>query len=264
VANSASGESVIRRVAKIMASFDDSHPRLTVSALARRSGLPQTTAYRMVEELVLEGLLQRDTAGMVQIGNRLWERVSRSSPTLGLREAAMPFMEDVQVVVGHHTALGVLDSDEVLYIERLGSRSSTISIARLATRLPLHGASSGLVLLAFADPAYQDQILSRRLERFTPSTVTDPGMLRRELAEVRRQGFAVRAGIIVPESSGIAVPVFDADGTVVAALSVIVPVGQENAAATVPLLRAAARGISRALGWSGGGDGTVRRSVAQP
>lgn len=229
--------------------------------MARRAGLPQSTTYRMVDELVLEGLLQRNQNGLIQIGNRLWAQVSGSSPMLGLREAAMPFMEDVQSVVGHHTALGVLEGDEVLYIERLGSRTSTINIAEVARRLPLHGASSGMVLLAHAPADFQERVLSRRLTKFTSQTVVDPAVLRRQLADIRQKGFAVRSGIIIAPSSGIAVPIFGADGQVVATLSVIVPINEENVAARVPVLRAAARGISRALGWQGRTPEHVRQSV---
>jgi DNA-binding IclR family transcriptional regulator len=261
MANSTSGESVIRRVAKILGAFDGSHTALSVAAMARRADLPQTTTYRMVDELVLEGLLQRDPNGLIQIGNRLWAQVSRSSPMLGLREAAMPFMEDVQAVVGHHTALGVLEGDEVLYIERLGSRTSTINIAEVARRLPLHGASSGMVLLAHAPAEFQERVLSRRLTKFTSQTVVDPAVLRRQLADIRQQGYAVRSGIIIAPSSGIAVPIFGVDDKVVATLSVIVPINEENAAARVPVLRAAARGISRALGWPGREPEHVRQSI---
>lgn len=263
MANSASGESVIGRVARIIGAFDGSRHGLTAAALSRRAELPMTTTYRMVDELMVEGLLERQPDGLVQLGTRLWEIVSRSSPVSGLREVALPFMEDVQAVVGHHTALGVLDGDEVLYIERLGSRTSTINIAHTATRLASHATSSGLVLLAHSPKEFQDRFLSRPLERFTERTIVDPGQLRRHLAQVKQQGYSAMAGIIVPESSGVAVPVFDADGSVAATLSVTVPLHEENVPATVPVLRTAARGVSRALGWSAdtGGSAPLRRSV---
>ena len=85
-------------------------------------------------------------------------------------------------------------------------------------------------------------------------------MLRKHLAEIRQRGYAAVPGVIVPETTGIAVPIFGPDDTAVAALSVIVPLTEENTGARVPLLMAAARGISRALGWSGELKGTLRQS----
>lgn len=260
MANSSSGESIIHRFVKIVSAFDDTHRSLTVADLARRTDLPARTTYRLVNDLLLEGLLQRERGGQVRIGNRLWELASRSSPMSGLRQAALPFMEDVQSVVQHHTTLGILDGNDVLYIERLVSDSSAVNITRLAGRLPIHGTSSGLVLVAFSPANVQEQLLSRQLTRYTDFTITDPAELRRHLAEIRQRGFAVMAGIIVPESSGIAVPVFGPDNAVVAALSVVVPRQEENVPARVQVLMTAARGISRALGWKGKLQGAVRRS----
>ncbi|MCG2620727.1 IclR family transcriptional regulator [Arthrobacter sp. I2-34] len=265
MANSPSGESVIRRLIKIISAFDAAHTSMPVAGLARRTGLPVTTTYRLVDEMLDEGLLERDNRGQVRIGVRMWELVSRSSTMLGLREAAFPFCEDVHSVVQHHTTLGVLDQDEVLYIERLSARSSALNIAKIAGRLPIHACSSGLVLLAYGPAGYQERILGGPpLTKYTDNTITDPAQLRRHLAEIRQRGYAAMRGIIVPESSGIAVPVFDAENKAVAALNVIVPAHEENTAATVPVLKAAARGISRALGWRGELTGTVHQTIKIP
>jgi DNA-binding IclR family transcriptional regulator len=233
---------------------------MSVAQLGRRAGLPATTTYRLVDDLLRERLLEREAGGNVHIGTRMWELVSRGSKVLGLREAALPFMEDVQAVVQHSTTLGILDADEVLYIERLGSHSTIVDITKIAGRLPMHATSSGLVLLAHSPKEYQDAVLSRQLKKFTETTLTDSDQLRRHLAEIRKRGFAAMPGVIVPESSGIAVPVHGPDNAVVAALSVVVPRNEENTAARVPVLLAAARGISRTLGWHGELTGTLRQS----
>ncbi|WP_347111074.1 IclR family transcriptional regulator [Paenarthrobacter sp. S56] len=260
MANSPSGESVISRVVRLVEAFDDGHRTMSVAALSRRSGLPVTTTYRLVDELLAEGLLEREANADVRIGTKLWELASRSSRMMGLREAALPFMEDVQSVVQHSTTLGILDSDEVLYIERIGSRESMVDITKVAGRLPVHGTSSGLVLLAHSPAAYQELFLSRPLQKFTDSTLTESSELRRHLAQIRQQGFAVMPGIIVPESSGIAVPVHGPSNAVIAALSVVVPRNEEDASSRVPVLMAAARGISRSLGWRGELKGALRQS----
>ena len=167
MANSASGESIIGRFVKIVSAFDDRHTSMSAAELGRRTGLPVTTTYRLVNDLLRERLLEREPGGDIHIGTRMWELVSRGSKMLGLREAALPFMEDVQAVVQHSTTLGILDSDEVLYIERLGSDKTIVDITKIAGRLPLHATSSGLVLLAHAPTAYQDSFLARPLTKFT-------------------------------------------------------------------------------------------------
>lgn len=127
------GESVLARTVRIVESFRSDDSLLTVSEIARRSGLHISTTSRLIDELVGCGWLEREDR-KVRIGVRLWEVASRASPTLGLREAAMPFMEDLHAVVGQHTQLGVLEGDEVLFIERLTAPGAVVNYTRIAGR----------------------------------------------------------------------------------------------------------------------------------
>ncbi|WP_078600678.1 helix-turn-helix domain-containing protein [Streptomyces violens] len=144
MARSTSGESLLTRAVRIFDAFGPEAPALTVTEIARRARLPRATAGRLVEELVRHGLLRRDGRRRIRIGVRFWELAQRASPTLTLREAAMPFMADLHAVVGHSTQLGVLDGAEVLFVERLTAPDAVVNITRIAGRLPLHASSTGL------------------------------------------------------------------------------------------------------------------------
>lgn len=248
------GESVLSRAVRIFAAFTPDDTTLRVSEIARRTGLHVATVSRLVAELVGHGLLAREPDRRVRIGVRMWELALRASPTLTLRDAAMPFMEDVHDTVGHHVQLGVLDGDEVLFVERLSAPGAVINYTRVAGRLPLHASSSGLVLLAHGTHELREQVLSGPLPGYTRHTLTTPRDLRAALAGIRRQGFAHCPGHVHEDALGIAVPVRDGRGTVVAALSAIVPNDAEGRS-LVPVLRAAARGITRTLS---AGPGTPR------
>ena len=142
----------------------------------------------------------------------MWELASRSSDTVSLRDAAIPFMDDLHAVVRQHTQLAVLDGAEVLYLETKSARGAeVVKITRTASRLPVHACSSGLVLLAHAPLAAQDKILANRLEALTPLTVTDPNELRRQLAETRYRGYAAVHGAVHEQATGVAVPIFGPD-----------------------------------------------------
>lgn len=247
MARSAAGESVLSRAVRVLEAFGPDSPVLGVSELARRAGLPLATASRLVAELVRHGLLEREPDRRVRVGLRMWELASRASPALDLREAAMPYMEDLHAVVRQHTQLGVLEDRQVLFLERLTARGSVVNFTRIAGRLPLHVSSAGLVLLAHAPAELQESVLAGPLEAYTPATVTDPAALRRLLAQVRRDGAVVAPGYVHPDATGLAVPVRGRSGTVQAALSVVVP-NDASARSCLPLLRYAARGLSRSLG----------------
>lgn len=249
MANSSSGESVLHRVVKVLSVFDADHPSKSIADIARRAGLPVSTTHRLVVEMIAERLLSRTEEGDIQLGVRLWELGTAGSHVTALREAALPFMEDVFSVVQQHTTLGVLDAGEMLYIERLGASSSAVSIARIAKRIPLYACSSGLVLLAFSPMSLQNEILALPARRFTHDTITNSHQLRQRLADVRRTGYAIVEGAIVAESTGVAVPIFGAHNEIVAALNVIVPKAEPGPGQHIPVLKTAALSISRALGW---------------
>ncbi|MGF0313317.1 IclR family transcriptional regulator [Rhodococcus sp. IEGM1428] len=244
----ATGESVLARGVRVIESFALDDRTLTVTDIARRSGLHIATASRLIEELVGAGWLEREGRNL-RIGVRLWEVVSRASPTVGLRQAAMPFMEDLHAVIGQHTQLGVMEGGEVLFVERLTAPDAVVNYSRIAGRLPVHASSSGLVLLAYSPQEQQERAISGPLKVFTDQTLRTSRELRTVLAEVRRQGFAFCAGHIYPETTGIAVPVRNSDQTVVAALSVIVP-NDDAARSLIPALQAAGRGASRVMSTS--------------
>ena len=246
MANSPSGDSLTERIVRILETFSAERTVQTAAEIGRRAALPSSTAHRQVDALVDAGLLERDDDSRVRLGMRLWELALRGSDALRLRQAAMPFMERVQAAIREHTQLAVLEQDEALFLERLSSPDSGANITRIAGRLPLHASSSGLVLLAFGSRDLQERVLAGTLTRRAPETITDAAALRRTLADVRRQGYVIAPGSIEAVSTGVAVPVRDASGAVVAALSVVLPRGTPTAAA-LEELRAAAAGIRRAL-----------------
>lgn len=244
VANSVSGDSVVDRVVRVIAAFPEGSGSLQLSDLAIRAGLPLTTAHRLVRQLAGHGLLETGDGGTVRLGLRLWELVNRNSPTLALRQAAIPFMEDIQQVLNQNINLAVLDGWEALFVERLSRRGSVANRAQVAGRMPVHVSSAGLALMAFQGRTVQQDYL----KQFTdPAGKVQPETVRTLLAETARQGFAQLAGVVDPDTWGIAVPVLDARQAAVAALGVVVPLREVRLQALVPALQTAARGIARRL-----------------
>lgn len=246
MANSASGDSMLDRTVRILETFTADRTVQTAAQIGRRAGLPSSTAHRLVDSLVASGLLDRDDDHRVRLGLRLWELAQRGSLALRLRQAALPAMERVQARIREHTQLAVLEQDEALFLERLSSPTAGANITRIAGRLPLHASSSGLVLLAHASTDLQERIARAPLAALTPETITDPDALRRKLAEIRRLGHVVMPGSIETVSTGVAVPVRDGEGAVVAAVSAVLPRELPTAPA-VAALRAAADEIRDTL-----------------
>ena len=220
---------------------------MSLSEIARRAGLPLTTAHRLVAELCASRALERDGDRTYRIGLRLWEIASLAPRGVPLREAALPFLEDLYEVTHENVQLGVREGREVVYIERIAGRRAVGVLTRVGGRFPLHASGNGLVLLAHAPEAVQREVLEGPLERFTEHTVTDPARLRRMLEQIRRDGFAVSERQVTVDALSVAAPIVDASGAVIASLSIVSRAERTAVARLAPVVRAAALGTSRAL-----------------
>jgi DNA-binding IclR family transcriptional regulator len=237
------------RLLDVLAAFDQRNLALSLTEISRRADLPLATAHRLVGALARWGALERDEGGDYHIGLRLWELASLAPRGVGLREAAMPFLEDLYELTHENVHFAVRDGAEVVYIERISGRTAVKVRSHVGARWPLHATGVGLVLLAHADAELQDRVCNGPMRAFTPHTVTDPARLRRMLAQIRQTGFAVSDRQITTDALSVAAPVRGRRGEVVAAVSVVVHAEGRPTQALVPMVRVAARGISLALGW---------------
>ncbi|MEU6082462.1 IclR family transcriptional regulator [Streptomyces sp. NPDC047108] len=247
--------SVADRLLRVLEAFDLERPALSLTDISRRAGLPLATAHRMVSKLVSWGALERDDSGEYHIGLRLWEVGALAPRGIGLRDAALPFLEDLYEATHENVHLAVLDGTDTVYVERLSGRSAVGVLSRVGARWPLHATGVGLVLLAHSSPELQERVCAGPLRAFTPHTITDPALLRRTLAEVRHRGCAISERQITDDAVSVAAPVRGPHGDVMAAVSVVVPVDDARTRTLVPAVQVAARGISRSLDRPGALDG---------
>ncbi|MER6224060.1 IclR family transcriptional regulator [Streptomyces sp. 900105755] len=245
----AAARSAPDRLLAVLAAFDHGHPALSLTDISRRAGLTLTTAHRLVGALTAWGALERDADGRYHVGLRLWELAALAPRGLALRQVALPYLEDLYEATHENVQLAVRDGSDVVYIEWLSGRSAVGVHIRVGARWPLHATGVGLALLAHEAPGFQRAYCAGPLTSFTPYTVTDPDLLRRSLAEVRRTGAAVSSRQVTDDALSVAAAVRGATGQVVAAVSVVVPEADAQVPVLVPAVRLAARGISRALGW---------------
>jgi DNA-binding IclR family transcriptional regulator len=231
----------------LLDAFTQGRSAYTLSELARRTGLPLTTAHRLVGELEQWGGLERGADGQFRIGLRLVELAALCPRGVGLRDIALPYMQDLYEATHQNVQLAVRDGTDGVYIERIAGREAVAVRTRIGAHWPLHATGVGLVLLAFAPPAVQEAVLAAPLRRFTPYTIGEPAVLRRVLADVRRTGVSFSDRQIDEDAYSVGAPVYGPDGGCVAALSVVVGYDAPGRASWGTAVRAAALGISRRL-----------------
>jgi DNA-binding IclR family transcriptional regulator len=256
-----SGESVSvpAKLLSLLDAFTQGHSAYTLSELARRTGLPLTTAHRLVGELEGWGGVERGADGRYRIGLRMVELAALCPRGVGLRDVALPYMQDLYEATHQNVQLAVRDGTDGVYIERIAGREAVAVRTRIGAHWPLHATGVGLVLLAFAPPALQETVLAAPLRRFTQYTIAEPAVLRRVLADVRRAGVSFSDRQIDEDAYSVGAPVYGPDGGCVAALSVVVGYDDPGRASWGTAVRAAALGISRRLREQElGGEGRAR------
>ena len=233
------------KVFAILGAFAPGEARLTLTEISHRTGLPMTTTHRLMNDLVGFGGLERERGGTYRIGVRLWEIGSLAPVRGGLRELAIPFMEDLYEATHGNVQLAVRDEDDALILEKISGRDSVSIITRVGGRLPLHATGVGKVLLAHAPGDVVERLVAGGLPALTPRTIIDPEKLRACLDEVRRSGYAWTRDEMTVGAVSVGAPVVGPGGAVVAALSIVVDTRAGDIGRLAPPVRSAARGLSR-------------------
>ncbi len=184
-------KSVLERVFAILDCFSARESELTLAELASRTAIPKPTVHRLAKILVEQRLLKR-TEGGFALGIRLFELGELVGEQRDLRDASLPFLEELYELTHETIHLAVLEGNEVLYFVKIVGYKAFALPTRTGGRWPVHASALGKVLMAFG-PADPLQLLPPCLKPLTPYTIIDPHRLQRELAIVRRVGTAIES-----------------------------------------------------------------------
>ncbi|VXC43045.1 DNA-binding transcriptional regulator, IclR family [Arthrobacter sp. 9V] len=227
--------------------FDVAHPALTLTQVARRSGLPVSTARRLIGELCAWGGLELLSDGRYRVGMHLWRVGSLAPRQRDLRESAVPYMHDLYQATQENIQLTVLEDQHALCIEKINSNKSVPTKTHVGGHLPLHATAVGKALLAFAGEDFLRVLLDTRLPRLTAYTITEPGRLVAAMAGVRKGGVAFSLEEMTLGAVSVAAPILKVDGTIRAALGIVAH-SHTALDRLVPAVRTAALGIARSMG----------------
>jgi DNA-binding IclR family transcriptional regulator len=214
----------VRRAAALLKVFDNGPTELGVSELSRKTRLHKSTASRLLATLEREGLLERvPGTEKYRLGFMLVRLAGQVTHFGDVRAAARPTLVELAEASRETVILAVLDGDEVINVEQISGPYFLRDSNWVGRRTPLNCVANGKALLAFQAPDMIERILARPLARFTDRTIVDPQRLHAELADVRQRGFAQAIGEVEEGLHGVAAPVHDASGAVIAAVSISGP-----------------------------------------
>ena len=233
----------------------------TLSALAATTHLSKGTAHRLLATLAAAGLVTQDPAtatyalGPACFG--ILDAVVHGAG--GLDVIAGSILADLSAETGETVALYVRAGPQRICVAQAASPQPIRYAARLGMENPVYAGAMGKTLLAFSDRKVQDEILNRMpLVALTDRTITDRTALERELDAVRKRGIAESHGERSTGAGALSAPVFDGDGRLVAALSILGPDDRMTATAIRsferPLLAGAAALGARIAAFAGASD----------
>lgn len=244
------GAAKVLRILEYLAQAD--RP-LGVAELASALRLSKSSVHRPLTTLVeLDYVKQEAVTARYAASLKMWEVGSAVLDRLDLKRVAAEPMTELAGETGETVHLSILDGNHVVHIDKVECEHAIRAYSRVGGRVPVHCVATGKAMLAFQSDAFI-RMATRNLKAATLNTVVDPDLLLTELAQIRRNGISISRGAWQPGVDGIAAPIRDANGHVVAALGISGPairLRSKECARYVPLVADAAAKISRALGYA--------------
>ena len=198
---------------------------LTFAEIVAQTGAPKATAHRLLKDLTHIGVLTLNQGtGKYRGSLKLAGLGSEVMVNYDLRHYTHPELTKLREETGHTAAMGVRHGDQGIYVDKVETTDYGIRLFSAVGKVfPLHCTGLGKVFLAYADPEDAGRILRGELEKITLNTITDPVELKKELAQVKEQGYALDLEEITRGVDCVAAPVFGPGGILIGAISVALP-----------------------------------------
>lgn len=192
-----------------------------VTELAERAELPKSTVARLLAALETEGaVVQIESGGEYSLGDALADLAGVAAPGYNLVTAARPHLMELTNVTGESSGLSILDGASVYYLDHVEAAEEVMVRSWTGERIPFHLVPSGLALLAGESSSRVERRLGGSLEKSTKRSVVSPASIRERVDTVRREGYLWFHREFDDSICSVASPVWNADGSVIAAIHV--------------------------------------------
>jgi DNA-binding IclR family transcriptional regulator len=207
---------------RVLDAFSTNARALSLAEICKQTGYPRSTTHRLLASLRDVGLLDQDKdRERYRLGLKLFELGNTVLANMDLHREARPFVAALSHISAQSVHLAVFDGRQAIVVAR--SDTQPDGGKAVFESAPAHCTSVGKAILAHQSPQSLERFMSGRLQRFTDTTLTDPDVLKVQLAEIRARGYALDEGEHQPGLRCIGAPIRDISGRVFAAISVSGP-----------------------------------------
>lgn len=243
----------IDRALDIIEVLSQENDGLGVTEIASRIGLPKSTAHRIIATMAERGYLSRTDKGVYKIGLKLIEAVSCYINSLELQTEARPYVAQITAELGLTSHLGVLDGDQVVYIEKMDVFSNVRMYSQIGVRVHSYSCSLGKCLLSnFSANQIRKIMANCSFMRFTKKTLGSVDELLADLDKVRNRGWAIDDEEAEIGHRCIGAPIYDYRGDIIAAISASGPTSiltEDRIESVAQYVRKQALEISKSMGY---------------
>lgn len=217
------GMQSVRRAIAVLECVAAAPGGVGISAIARETGLAKPVVLRLLRTWEGAHYLIRREDGKYGIGWKFFTLAAAHSETTDLRQAARPYLVQLNEQTAETVHFSALVGDEVVYVDKIEGRQAIRVYTAVGRRGPLLATASGKAILAHQADEFARAVIEKHAAEYTPTSVVSLGELLRENERTRRRGYSINRGEWHAEVGGVGAPIFHADGTVDAALSVTFP-----------------------------------------
>jgi DNA-binding IclR family transcriptional regulator len=238
----------VDRASQILLALASGTPRLGVSEISDLIDVPKPTVHTMLRTLERRGLvIQEVDGGKYALGPAVLQLGNAYLGGSELRARSASWSDMLARQAGEAVWVAVLSGPNVVVVHHTLRPDDLVQILEVGAAVPWHASALGRAIVAYTPDDTQKALLASPLRRLTGKTVTDPNLLRQELAAVLTRGYAVEDEDATLGDAGLAAPVFNWSGRVVGALGIVGPVGRLLIEARQDRLADAVRSTARAL-----------------
>jgi IclR family KDG regulon transcriptional repressor len=213
--------SSVHNAMRILKEFTHEQPELGISELSLRLGLAKSTVFRLIKTLGENHLVEKNQRNQkYHLGIAAFELGFTVYHEMELRSVALPLLDKLMKSLRKTVHLGVYDDGGVVYLCKRVPEDHQGTISKIGRRVPSYCTASGKVLLAHQNEQEIEHQLSGKLKAHTSKTITSKEMLLEQLEQVRSKGYAFTSEELKEGISSVAIPVYNDDAKVVAAISV--------------------------------------------
>lgn len=235
--------------------FAGTNEPLSLKELAERTGWPKSTVHNLLSTMRRQDVIvQNETDGKYSMGIHIFELGNAVAQALDIINIAKPFMKKIADISNKSVHLTALRYPNVVLIGRVEPAKNPLKmIVSLGSAMSLYCNANGKLFLSqMPDHAVEQYIQETEFTPHTPFTITEPEVLKQQIREARKQGYALENNERNMGMHGIAAPILNSQGKIIYSLSVVGifnEIDRNETSSMIKLVQLAAREISSRLGY---------------